>query len=176
MSQERFRWEVDPNAVEASVRQLADRARKLVDQGRYTRVRLLYKGKQLGTDIPLGALVALEGLGFLVASPLYVLVANLGVKAFVEVEFIHEAEDRVREGMEFFNAGEVDAAEAKYREALAMKANDPGALYALGVLLRVTARREEAIQCFEKVAASDHPDAAKAQEALEKMRRSSRSL
>lgn len=176
MSQDRFRWEVDPNAVDASIRQLAERARRLVDQGRYTRVRLLYKGKQLGTDIPLGALLALEGLGLLVASPLYLLVANLGVKAFVDVEFIHEADDRVKEGLEFFNAGDVDAAEAKYREALAMKPDDAGALYALGVLLRVTARREEAIACFEKVAASDHPDAPKAAEALEKMRRSSRSL
>lgn len=176
MSQERIWWEVDPEAVEASLRQLQRKARELFEQGRYTRVRLRYKGKQLGTDIPLGALLAMEGLGLLIASPLYLLVANLGVKAFIEVEFIHEAEDRVKEGLELFNTGEVDAAEAKYREALAMRAEDPAALYALGILLRVTGRREEAMGCLEKVAATENPDRTKAVEALDKMKRGARTL
>lgn len=176
MSQDRFKWEVDPEAVEASLRTLQRRARELFDQGRYTRVRLRYKGKQLGGDFPLGALLAMEGVGLLIASPLYVLVANLGVKAFIEVEFIHEAEDRIKEGLEAFNAGEVDAAEAKYREALGMRPDDPAALYALGVLLRVTGRRDEAMACLEKVAATENPDRAKAAEALEKMKRGLRTL
>lgn len=176
MSQERFRWEVDPQAMEASLRELADRARRLVGQGRYTRVRLRYKGKPLGPDMPLAALLAAEGIGLLVASPLYVLIVNLGVKAFVEVEFIHEAEDRIREGIDLYNDGEVDAAEQKYREALTLRPDDPLACYHLGVLLRVTGRREEAMRCLEVAAKADIPEAVKAKEALEKMSRTARSL
>lgn len=176
MSQERFRWEVDPQAMEASLRELADRAKRLVEQGRYTRVRLRYKGKPLGPDLPLAAILAVEGIGLLVASPLYILIANLGVKAFIEVEFIHEAEDRIREGVELYNDGEVDAAEQRYREALALRPDDPLASYHLGVLLRVTGRREEAVRCLEVAAKADTPEAEKAREALAKMSRSPRSL
>ena len=176
MSQERFRWEVDPQALEASLRELVERAKRLVAEGRYTRVRLKYRGKPMGPEVPLPALIAMEGLGLLVASPLYLLIANLGVKAFVEVEFIHEAEDRIREGMDLFNDGEVDEAEKKYREALALRHDDPLASYHLGVLLRVTGRREEAIACLERAAKSEIPEAEKAREARSKMSRTGRSL
>jgi hypothetical protein len=57
-----------------------------------------------------------------------------------------------------------------------MRPDDPAALYALGVLLRVTGRREEAMSCLEKVAATENPDRAKAVEALEKMKRGLRTL
>ena len=176
MSQERFRWEVDPQALEASLRDLVERAKRLVAEGRYTRVRLKYKGKAMGPEVPLPALLAMEGLGLLVASPLYLLIANLGVKAFVEVEFIHEAEDRIREGADLFNDGEVDEAEKKYREALTLRPDDPLASYHLGVLLRVTGRREEAITCLERAAKSEIHEAEKAREALSKMSRTGRSL
>jgi len=61
---------------------------------------------------------------------------------------------------------EIEAAEEKYREALRMKKDDGSALYNLGVLLRVTGRRDEALASFEKVAAmSGHPDAERASDA-----------
>jgi tetratricopeptide (TPR) repeat protein len=177
MADNRFKWEVDPQAIEASIKQLSERVRKLVDQGRYTRVRLLYKNKPLTPDIPLGALLAVEGLGVLLTGPLYVAIANLGVKAFVEVEFVHEADDRVKEGNDLFAAGEVDQAEARYREALSMKTDHVPARYHLGVLLRVTGRRDEAIACFEEVLNHpDYPEAARAAEALQKMKKGSRTL
>ena len=44
---EDFRLEIDPERVDDAVRSLGEQARKLVDQGRYTRVRLKYKGKAL---------------------------------------------------------------------------------------------------------------------------------
>ena len=75
-----------------------------------------------------------------------------------------------------FTQGEVDAAEKAYREALKMREDDPYACYHLGVLLRVTGRREEAIQCFEVAAAVDSDIKEKAQEALERLRRGSRTL
>lgn len=177
MPQDAFRWEVDPKAVEASIRALRERIKGAVDQGRYTKVRFRYKGRQLLPDLPLGAVLAAEGLSLALLGPLQVLVVNLGVKAFIEVELVHEASERVREGEDLFAAGEVDAAEAKYREALVMKPDDGAALYRLGVLFRVTGRRDEAIAAFEKVAANtDHPDAGKAQEALDRMGKGGRNL
>ena len=177
MPTDAFRWEVDPKAIEASLRTLRERIRAAVDQGRYTKVRFRYKGRQLLPDLPLAGVLAAEGLSLALLGPLQVLLVNLGVKAFIEVELVHEASERVREGEDLFAAGEVDAAEAKYREALAMKPDDGAALYRLGVLFRVTGRRDDAIAAFEKVAAmGDHPDAAKAQEALERMNRGGRIL
>lgn len=174
MNQERFRLEVDPAAIDAALAQLMDKARKLVAQGRYTRVRLNYKGKQIGPDIPLTTLMAVEGIGLIVASPVYLLLANLGVKALIEVEFIHEAEERIKEGQSLYTAGEVEAAEAKYREALNMRPNDPSAHYHLGILLKVLGRREEALTHLEKAAENEGPDADKARETIEKMKKTTR--
>lgn len=172
-----FRWEIDPDAIDDSLRQLGDRLKRLFDQGRYTKVRFTYKGKPLLPDIPLAAIVAAEGVSLALAGPLRFLLVNLGMKSFIEVEFIHEASEKVREGQELFSAGEVDAAEAKYREALAMKAEDTSASYHLGVLLRVTGRRDEAIALLERAAKdTEHPDAPKAAEALERMKRGGRTL
>ncbi len=177
MAAERFSWEIDPDRIDDSLKQLRDRLKKLFDQGRYTKVRLSYKGKPLLPDLPLAALVAAEGVSLALAGPLRFLVVNLGVKSFIEVEFIHEASERVREGQELFATGEVDAAEAKYREALVMRTDDTAALYHLGVLLRVTGRRDEALEVLERAAKdSEHPDALRAAEALERMSRGPKTL
>src|SRR4051812_20333338 len=100
MARDDFRWEIDPDAIDESIKQLRDRLKKLFDQGRYTKVRLSYKGKPLLPDMPLAALVAAEGLSLAVAGPLRFLVVNLGMKSFIQVEFIHEASERVREGQD----------------------------------------------------------------------------
>jgi tetratricopeptide (TPR) repeat protein len=177
MALEDLKWEIDPEAIDESLGRLREQLKRLYDQGRYTKVRLKYKGKQLLPDVPLAAVVAAEGVSWALAGPLRLLVVNLGVKAFIEVELIHEATERVREGQELYNDGEVDAAEAKYREALTMKPEDTSALYHLGVLLRVTGRRDEAVETLTRAAKDTaHPDGVKAQEALEKMKRGPKTL
>jgi tetratricopeptide (TPR) repeat protein len=177
MARDDFRWEIDPEAIDESIRQLRDRLKKLFDQGRYTKVRLTYKGKPLLPDMPLAALVAAEGLSLALAGPLRFLVVNLGMKTFIQVEFIHEASERVREGQDLFAAGEVEGAEAKYREALAMRPDDTSALYHLGVLLRVTGRRDEALDLFTRAAKdAEHADGIKAADALERMKRGLKTL
>ena len=71
----------------------------------------------------------------------------------------------------------MEAAEEKYRQALERKADDAAALYNLGVLLRVIGRRAEALECFEKASRDkEHPDGARALEALEKMKKGPRVL
>jgi len=174
---EKFRLNVDPENVDDSMRQLSERLRNTVDTGRYTKVRLLYRGKQLGPDIPMAALVAGEVAAFWFAGPLRVIFVNLGIKTFIEVELIHAADELVEAGIELYLDGDVDQAEAKYRSALSKKSDDAAALYNLGVLLRVTGRRSEAVECFEKATKREgHPDAKRAQEALDKMKKGPRVL
>lgn len=172
-----FKIEVDPERIDESVRNLTTKVRELVDQGRYTKVRIKYKGKPLMKDIPLGVFVATEAITFWYAGLLRALVVNLGVRTVIEVELVHDATEKVEEGIARYMDGEVEEAEALYREALRMKPGDPAALYNLGVLLRVTGRRKEAIEALEKAAAAtDHPDAPRAREVLEKLKRGPRTL
>ncbi len=174
---EKFRLNIDPDRIDESVRELGDRLRRTVDTGRYTRVRISYRGKQILPDIPMGVLLASEVAGLWLMGPLRAVLVNLGVRSFIDVELIHEADELVQEGIELYLDGDVDAAEAKYNEALTKKADDTSALYNLGVLKRVTGRRPEAIELFELAAKDEgHPDAARAREAMDKMKRGPRTL
>jgi tetratricopeptide (TPR) repeat protein len=174
---EDIRLEVDPERIDESIRSLREQLKRLVDQGRYTKVRLKYKGRPLMPDVPFGVFVATEAVAFLTAGLLSAVVMNLGVRTFIDVEFIHDADEKVKEGIDFYMEGEVERAEECYREALRMKQDDTSALYNLGVLLRVAGRREEAVACLEKAAADlQHPDGPKARDALERMKRGPRAL
>lgn len=169
---EDFKVEIDPERIDEAVRQLGERTKAMVEQGRHLKVRLKYKGRPLMPDVPLPVFAAAEVAGLWTLGLMQALVFNLGAKAFLEVEFIHEATERVAEGQKLYQEGEVEAAEAKYREALRMKPGDTAALYHLGVLLRVTGRKDEARECFAK-AAEDvaHADGVRAAEALERLDR-----
>ncbi len=172
-----FRIEVDPDRIDESVRNLTDKVRQLVDQGRYTKVRVKYRGKPLMPDIPMGVFLATEAVTFWYAGLLRALVVNLGARTIIEVELVHEASGKVEEGVAFYMDGEVEAAEECYRTALRMKPGDAAALYNLGVLLRVTGRRKEAIEALQQAAEVEgHPDAARATEVLDKMQRGPRTL
>lgn len=174
---ESFKIEIDPERIDESVRAFGERMRQLVEQGRHYKVRLKYKGRTIAPDIPLPYFAAAEIAGFWYVGLLQVLVVNLGVKAFLEVEFVHEADELVAEGQKLYGEGEVEAAEAIYREALRIKPGDTSALYHLGVLLRVTGRKDDAVACFKKAAAAaEHPDGARAQEALGRLEKGGKAL
>ena len=61
---EDFRIDIDPDKIDESVKALQERLKRMVDQGRYTKVRLKYKGKALMPDIPLGIFMATEAASF----------------------------------------------------------------------------------------------------------------
>ena len=173
-----FRVEIDPEKVEDVLNNISTRIQDSIVAGRYTKVRLSYRGKALGPDIPLGVFLAAEGAAFWLLSPLAALLANLGAKAILDVEFIHEADELIQEGLAAYLEGELDVAEAKYREALDRRPEDPSALYNLGTLLRVSDRREEAIKVLRQAAMGPegHPDVRRAAEALEKLTNPKRDL
>jgi tetratricopeptide (TPR) repeat protein len=164
---ENLRIDLDPDRIDESLKVLGEKLKRAWDQGRYTRVRFMFKGKAILPDIPLGALVATEVATFWWAGPVRALVANFGIKSFLDVEFLHAADDKVRDGQEHYLAGEIEAAEEDYREALRMRPGDVSALYNLGVLLRVSGRKAEALEVLEQAAReSTHPDGIRAREML----------
>jgi tetratricopeptide (TPR) repeat protein len=174
---ESFQFEIDPERIEESVRGIGDKARQLALDSTNTKVRIKFKGKQLLPDMPLGVFVAAEAATFWYGGLIRALAMNLGMKTLVEVEFLHNTNEKVKEGREFFEQGEVDSAEQCYRDALSIRALDPAANYHLGVLLRVTGRRDEAIKCLEiAAAAKEYKLADKAKLALQKMKGGARTL
>lgn len=173
-----FSFEFDRDRIEESLRQLRDRVQDSLVSGRYTKVRLSFRGKPVGPDIPLGVFLAGEGLAFFSMPLVAALLMNLGAKAILDVEFLHEADELVQQGQELYMQGELEAAERKYREALDRRPDDVSALYALGTLLRVSNRREEALVTLRKAAMgpAGHPDTRRAAEALDRMAGAPRSI
>jgi len=173
-----FKVEIDPEKVEEGLKRLRDRLADSFSAGRYTKVRISYRGTAIGPDIPLAVFLAGEGVAFWLMSPLGALLANLGAKAVLDVEFIHAADELVQEGLALYLDGEIEAAEAKYRQAIERRPDDPSALYNLGTLLRVSGRSDEALRVLRKAAmgAEGHPDVIRAAEAVGRMTEPKKSL
>ena len=173
-----FKVEIDPEKVEEGLKRLRERLSHSFSAGRHTKVRISYRGTAVGPDIPLAVFLAGEGVAFWLMSPLGALLANLGAKAVLDVEFIHAADELVQEGLALYLDGEIPAAEAKYREAIERRPDDPSALYNLGTLLRVSGRTEEALRILRKAAmgTEGHPDVIRAAEAVERLSQPKKNL
>lgn len=168
---EGFRVEVDPERVEETLREIRRRVGESFQSSRHTRVRLSYRGRRLGPDIPLAVFLAGEGVAFWLLSPLPALLVNLGAKAVLDIEFIHDADELVQSGLQAYLDGELDIAEQRYREALRKRPDDPAALYNLGTLLRVSGRTAQARDALRRAAMGPegHPDVLRASQALERL-------
>ncbi len=174
---ERLALTLDPAKLDESIREVAGKLAQTASVHRYSKVRLSYKGKPLMPDIPLALFLAGEAASLWWAGPLRVILVNLGMGALVNVELVHDADEQLRMGQDLFLRGEVDEAEEAYQRALKMRPDDTAATYALGVLYRVTGRRNEAIETFEKAAEDkQHPDGERARVALAKMKRGGKTL
>ena len=97
-----FQFEIDPERIEQTLQKLRERVSESSVAGRYTKVRLSYRGKAIGPDIPLAVFLAGEGVAFWLISPLAALLVNLGAKAILDVEFVHEADELVQEGLQLY--------------------------------------------------------------------------
>ncbi len=166
-----LKLEVDPEKLEEALRDLRERLSEGLSSGRYTKVRLSYRGRIVGPDIPLALFLAGEGAAFWLTGGLATILMNVGAKVMLDVEFIHQADELVQEGLSLYMDGEIEAAEAKYRDALERRPDDPAALYNLGVLLRVSGRKDEAMDAFRQavMGPEGHPDVLRAAEVLGRM-------
>jgi tetratricopeptide (TPR) repeat protein len=148
-------FEIDPKRVEESLRKLQDEVVHWANKGRYTKVRFKFRGKQLLPDLPLGAVVAAEGLTFYWGGILRALVANMVGGSVFQVELINDADKRVVAGREALLSGDVEQALTLFREALAMDRDNAGAHLNVGVALKLKGDREGALAAFDKAREKD---------------------
>ena len=170
---DQFRVDLDPDQIDQSIRDLQEKIKQVALDGRYTKIRILFKGEPLMPDIPIGFIAMAEMTGLEIWAPVRRLVKGLNANAFIEIQIIHESSEKVEEGKQHYSNGDVELAEKAYLEALKIRPTDMEAHFRLGVLYRVQGKKEVAMAHFQQAVASNHPVwAPKAGEILSQMLRS----
>lgn len=168
-------FEIDPKQVEASLKKLRDRLSTLAKKGRYTKVRFKFRGKQLLPDIPLAAVVAVEGITFYWTGLLRALIFNFAGQTVLDVELVNDSEKELAEGKERILAGDLDEALAHFRRAQDMDEENPVVHLNLGIALKLKGDAAQAKAALERALALDPNGATgtvggEAQRLLEKLK------
>jgi tetratricopeptide (TPR) repeat protein len=137
-------FEIDPKRIEESLKRFRDNLVVLAKKGRYTKVRFRFRGKQLLPDIPLAAVVAVEGVTFYWTGLLRALVFNLAGQTVLEVELINDSEKKLARGKEALLSGDLDDALAAFREADDMDHDNPVVQLNLGIALKLSGDHDQA--------------------------------
>jgi tetratricopeptide (TPR) repeat protein len=148
-------FEIDPKKVEDSLKKFRDQLLKFTKKGRYTKVRFKFRGKQLLPDLPLAAVMAVEGATFYWTGLLRLLVFNLAGRAVIDVELVHDSEKRITAGKEALLSGDLDVALAAFREALEMDPENPVVHLNLGVAYKLKGQKEIARMALQKAKSLD---------------------
>jgi tetratricopeptide (TPR) repeat protein len=130
-------------------------ARRLIDRGRYRKVRISRRGKQVLPDIPVAAAAVVEAASLYGAGLGRVLAANMGVNFLFDVEIVNEADKFLEKGKKALLDGELDRASEAFERALRIDDLHPEAHLQLGVVRRLQGRLEEARACFARVRGLD---------------------
>lgn len=130
-------FEIDSQKIEQSLNKLKEQVVTLAKKGRYTKVRFKFRGKQLLPDIPLAAVVAVEGATFYWAGVLRALVFTLAGRTLIDVELVNDSEKRLAKGKEALLSGELEEALAAFREAVDMDGENPSTHLNLGIALKL---------------------------------------
>ena len=147
--------EIDPRRLEQGLAALKGELTHWVNKGRYSKVRIKLFNKPLLPDLPVGVVLAAEGLSFMLLGPLQAVLGNLVGTAVLNVELISDAVHHVNRGRELILAGELQAALAQFRTALAIDRNSAAAHLHVGIALKLTGDREGARLAFGKAADLD---------------------
>lgn len=147
--------DIDPSRVEEALGKITSELRHWANKGRYTKVRFKFRGKPLLPDLPLGAVVAAEGLTFYWGGILRALVFNLAGKSVFEVELINDSQKKVQQGKDALLSGDVEQALKKFEEAIAMERDNAQAHLNVGVALRLKGDTAGARMAFKKAKALD---------------------
>jgi len=150
---ERIRFETTGADLEKKAPLLIEKISHVLKRVQDQTVRLRYRGKQIGPDIPMQYAIALEALGLLGSGIVRTVVANLGVKTLFDVEVVSLSEERIKTGDNFYQRGELDLAEKEYLAALDHYEKSALACLKLGILKKIQAQRDEAIYWFKKALA-----------------------
>ncbi len=130
-------------------------ARRLVDQGRYRKVRISRKGKPVLPDIPVAAVAAVEVASIYTAGFARVLAANVGARFLFDIEVVNEADKYFQTGVERFLEGDLERAEKALLKAVRIDDTHAGAYLQLGVLYRMQNESEKARPVLERARALD---------------------
>ena len=148
-------FEIDPKKVEDSLKKFRDQLVQFTKKGRYTKVRFKFRGKQLLPDLPLAAVVAVEGATFYWTGLLRLLVFNLAGRAVIDVELVNDSEKRITAGKEALLSGDLDVALAAFREALEMDPENAVVHLNLGVAYKLQGQKEVARMALSKAKSLD---------------------
>ncbi len=130
-------------------------ARRLVDQGRYRKVRISRKGKPVLPDIPVAAVAAVEAASLYTAGFARVLAANVGARFLFDIEVVNEADKYYATGVERFLEGDLERAENALLKAVRIDDTHAGAYLQLGVLYRMRNESDKARPVLERARALD---------------------
>jgi tetratricopeptide (TPR) repeat protein len=158
-------FEIDPQAIEASLAGLADKLSKWANKGRHTKVRFKFRGKQLLPDLPLAAVVAAQGLTFYWTGLLRALIVNVAGQTVLDVELVNESETEIARGKEQLLKGDVSGALKHFRRAEEMDHDNPRVHFNLGVALRLQGDVAKAREALNQAIELDPDDGPTAEEA-----------
>lgn len=148
-------FEIDPQKIEASLNKLKAQVVSLAKKGRYTKVRFKFRGKQLLPDLPLAAVVAVEGATFYWAGVLRALVFTLAGRAVVDVELVNDSEKKLAEGKSALLSGDLDDALAHFTQAREMDEENPAVHLNLGIALKLKGDHAAARTALQQVVTLD---------------------
>lgn len=116
---------------------VATGARRLVDRGRYRKVRISRKGKSLLPDIPLAAVAVIEAASLFGAGLPRVLAVNVGARFLFDIDVVNEADRFLEIGRKALLDGDLDTADEALNRAVRIDDTHAEAFMQLGVLNRL---------------------------------------
>src|SRR6185503_14754288 len=125
------------------------------DRGRYRKVRISRKGKQVLPDIPVAAAAALEAASMYGAGIARVLAVNVGARFLFDVEIVNEADKYFERGKQALLDGDLDRAREALEKAVRIDDTHSGAFLQLGVLSRLRGDKPKARSMLERARALD---------------------
>jgi tetratricopeptide (TPR) repeat protein len=112
-------------------------ARRLVNKGRYQKLRVSRNGKPVLPDIPIAAAAALEAASMYGAGIARVLAVNVGARFLFDVDVVNEADDYLEAGRAALLDGDLETAHAALVRAVDMDDTHAEAFLQLGIVRRM---------------------------------------
>lgn len=123
---------------------LTSSAKRLVDRGRYRKLRISRNGKPVLPDIPLAAVAAVEAASLYGAGFARMLAVNVGARFLFDLEVVNEADKFFQTGVDRYLEGDLDRAEAALLRAVSIDDTHAAGYLQLGVLYRMRGQPEKA--------------------------------
>ncbi len=122
--------------------------KEFIKQGRFTDIRIKYKGKKL-FDISFTMAAVLSVIG-LAKAPIIFLLLNIGARKIFEIELSNPVVKKFNEAIARHSEGKIAEAELLYKKILKKSEYFVPARVNLGLLYRQRGETRKAIECFKQ--------------------------